>query len=202
MLMILKMITPLTLTKKTNTKFMATKYFATPKGIAGYPKLVVPDTKFNADGVYSTKLTLSAEAAKPLIELIEEAFEDEYGAKKLPLLVPPYKADENGDMVFNFKSKNPPNLFDAAGKPVKPNKDMPLGGGSTLKIKGAVGPCLVQGKYYATLWMNAVQIIDMVEYSVGGGFDAVEGGFSADSVVPDRFDDEAATPGANDNQDF
>ena len=35
------------------------KQLTTPIGTAMYPKLITPDTKFNADGVYSCKLILS-----------------------------------------------------------------------------------------------------------------------------------------------
>lgn len=43
----------------------------TPRGIANYPRLNTPDTKFNANGVYSTKLKIAGEDATPLMEAIE-----------------------------------------------------------------------------------------------------------------------------------
>lgn len=43
----------------------------TPKGIAVYPRLNKPDTKFKAEGVYSVRLRLSAEAAAPIIKQID-----------------------------------------------------------------------------------------------------------------------------------
>jgi uncharacterized protein (DUF779 family) len=169
---------------------MSNKYYTTPKGIASYPKLLKPDTKFNAEGVYTTKLVIPKEDAKELIERIEETFTEEYGEKKLTLLNPPYKEDENGDLLFTFKSKNKPKLFDAAGDPVT-DKDLKLGSGSILKIKGAIGPNIVTGKYYATLWINAVQIIDLVEFQ-GGGFGADESGsYKADrDTTGDDVEDE------------
>ena len=62
-----------------------------------------------------------------------------------------------------------PALFDSAGKPCTEN----VGGGSTVKIGAAVIP------YYTamagagvTLRLKAVQVIELVEYSAGGGFDS------------------------------
>lgn len=179
------------------------KYFVTPKGSAGYPKLLQPDTKFNAEGIFSTSLTLSAEVAAPLVANINDVFEDEFGAKKISLLVPPYKVDENGDYTFKFKSKSKPTLFDSKGVPVT-SSDLKIGSGSTLKVKGSIAPTLVQGKYYATLWMNAVQIIDLVEFGgAGGGFGAEDGGFNAKDVAEDTEDTgEANNEGSDDKEDF
>ena len=42
-----------------------------PKGIAVFPRLNTPDTKFNANGVYSTKLVIAGEDATPLMAAIE-----------------------------------------------------------------------------------------------------------------------------------
>ena len=154
---------------------MANNYYTSPRGKASYPKLQKPDTKFNAEGIYSTKLVISKEDAAEFIARIEEVFVDEFGPKKLTLLQRPYKEDAEGDLVFNFKSKNKPQLFNAAGKPIKA-ADLKLGSGSTLKIKGSIAPTLVQGKHYATLWMNSVQVIDLVEFAGGAGFGAEEGG--------------------------
>lgn len=168
-----------------NTKF--TK-FVTPKGVAGYPKLLVPDTKFNADGVYTVTLTMGPAEAQPLIDKINEAFTEEFGPKKLALLAPPYKTDEEGQVAFKFKSKSKPTLFDSKGIPVT-STELKIGSGSTMKVKGSVGPCLVLGKHYATLWMNSVQIIDLVEYN-SSGFGAEEGGFVAPKDVPGEDEEE------------
>ena len=152
--------------------------FVSPKGSAGYPKLVKPDTKFNAEGVYSTSLTMSAAAAKPFIEQIEEAYTEEFGAKALPKANWPYK-EEEGQVTFKFKSKQKPKLFDAKGTPIKAADELNIGSGTALKVSGNISCRAVSGKNYATLYMNAVQIIDLVEYS-GSPFDAEEGGFTVD----------------------
>ncbi|NCT81937.1 MAG: hypothetical protein GXC94_02225 [Comamonadaceae bacterium] len=45
--------------------------FITPEGVAVFPKLNAPDTKFKAEGEYQCKLRLPAEESEAFIELIE-----------------------------------------------------------------------------------------------------------------------------------
>ena len=157
--------------------------YVSPKGSAGYPKLLKPDTKFKAEGEYSTTLTMDKKTAKPLMDQIEEAYTEEFGAKALPKANFPYKEDEEGNITFKFKSKQKPKLFDSKGSPIKVVDDLNIGSGSTMKVSGAISCRAVSGKNYATLYMNAVQIIDLVEYS-GSPFGAEEGGFTAEVAAP------------------
>lgn len=153
--------------------------YVSPKGTAGYPKLTRPDTKFKAEGEYSTSLTMGKKIAAPLIAQIEEAYVEEFGAKAVAKANYPFKEDENGNITFKFKSKNKPKLFDAAGKPIKGDDELNIGSGSVLKVAGAISCRAVSGKNYATLYMNQVQIIDLVEFS-GSPFEAEEGSFTAE----------------------
>lgn len=57
----------------------------TPVGVAVYPRLNQPDTKFNAAGTYSVKLVLSAEDAAPLMEAIEKVADEAYENAKASL---------------------------------------------------------------------------------------------------------------------
>lgn len=105
----------------------------TPKGIAGWPKLNVPD-EYKGKKSYKTNLTLSAEDAAPMIEMIAKATEEAHAAtvaqlketiangktgdakakakKALAALVTgvPYadavdaEGNETGDIVFKFKA--------------------------------------------------------------------------------------------------
>lgn len=152
--------------------------YVSPKGVAGYPKLVRPDTKFKAEGEYSTTLTMDKKTAQPLIDAIEEAYVDEFGQKALPKANFPYK-EVDGQIAFKFKSKNKPKLYDAGGKPIKDAEELNIGSGSVLKVAGAISCRAVSGKNYATLYMNQVQIIDLVEYA-GSPFEAEEGNFTAE----------------------
>ena len=54
----------------------------TPTGVAVYPHLKRPDTKFNPDGDYSVKLRLPAEDAESLVEKIDEAVENNFAKVK------------------------------------------------------------------------------------------------------------------------
>ena len=84
----------------------------TSPGIARYPRLSSPDTKFDQAGVYRTELILSGEDAEKLKALIDEAMQDTLvetqkkhpGAKPAH---PPYKVDEDDlqATIFKFKMK-------------------------------------------------------------------------------------------------
>lgn len=97
----------------------------TPVGVAVYPKLTTPDTKFKPLGEYTCKVRLSGADAEPIIANIEKLqaafFESEKAelmkgdgkakakAKALKLASPCYKpavnddGDETGEFEFNFK---------------------------------------------------------------------------------------------------
>lgn len=150
--------------------------FVSPKGAAGYPKLIKPDTKFKAEGEYTTSLTMSKADAKPFMEQIEEAYTEEFGAKALPKANFPFKELDDGQIMFKFKSKNRPKLYDSTGTIIKNFEELNIGSGSTLKVAGNISCRAVSGKNYATLYMNAVQIINLVEYG-GSPFGEEEGGF-------------------------
>lgn len=152
--------------------------YVSPKGTAGYPKLTRPDTKFKAEGEYSTSLTMGKKIAAPLVAQIEEAYVEEFGAKAVAKANYPFKEDDEGNITFKFKSKNKPKLFDAGGKPIK-DEELNVGSGSVLKVAGAISCRAVSGKNYATLYMNQVQVIDLVEFS-GSPFGAEEGSFVAE----------------------
>lgn len=60
--------------------------FVTPRGVAVYPRLNEPDTKYNAAGTYSLRLRLPAEQAQPLIDRIESMLSEKYEATKAELI--------------------------------------------------------------------------------------------------------------------
>lgn len=103
------------------------------KGIAKYPRLNEPDTKFNPGGDFSVKLIVDEETAAPLVESINNLIDKTYDEKvakmkeegKSPALIkkvkksdPPFVEvyDENdeptGEVQFNFKMKHTLNLKD------------------------------------------------------------------------------------------
>ncbi len=149
----------------------------TPKGVAKYPWLTKADTKFNPDGVYKTDLLLSSEEAKPLAKQLKEFYDKHFNNKKGKM---PYfkEVDDNdketGNVVFRFKTKNKPALFDSDGKPMQ---NVNVFGGSQVKVSATAAPYSAAGNQGITLYLNAVQIIELVSGSGGdsGGF-----GFTAE----------------------
>ena len=172
----------------------APNVFTTPKGIAQYPWLSKPDTKFDEEGQYKVNLILSQEDAKPLIQQINESFAQNLKeetkknkGKDIKTANPPY-SDEldddgkpTGNIIIKFKSKAiyPPAIFDAQGNVMK---DSNIWGGSEIRVNGSIAP------YYVpligagvSLRLRAVQVIEYVEGGTGSadrfGFEEVEGGF-------------------------
>jgi hypothetical protein len=54
-----------------------TKIKTSPKGETVYPWLSQPDTQFNTDGVYKTKLLVDGEEAKATIKIINDVIAKE-----------------------------------------------------------------------------------------------------------------------------
>jgi hypothetical protein len=174
---------------------MATKTITTPAGIARFPSLNRPDTKFSEVGVYKVNLEMSSEDAEPFIKQIEALFAEFLADKKRELKKDKLKLHpapwEDNDGLVQLKLKVPavgknketgeeysrkPTLFDATGK----EEDVNVGGGSKLKI--AVVPyCWYTASLGAgiTLQPKAVQVLDLVTWGNGGtaeayGFDVSE----------------------------
>jgi hypothetical protein len=165
------------------------KVITTPKGVARWPKVNKPDTKFDENGVYSVDLILDGKDAETLIKQITEVRDAGYKeicAKekkaKLKLAPMPFKAEEaddgteTGRTIFKFKLKAKGKsrdgsmyerkvaLFDSKGAPSKAE----IWGGSTIKV--AFEPrawfVAVHGVGVA-LQLKAVQVIELVSKGSG-----------------------------------
>lgn len=180
----------------------------TPKGVAQYPHLTTPDTKFDADGVYSVKLALGADTGEKLAQQIESEIDKSVAAAKeekkgtrVKRADAPYQYDEEkNEYVFNFKLKakgktksgeeftQKPVIFDAKGKPVE--KALKIGGGTVMKVSAEIVPfftALVGAG--VTLRLRAVQVIELHEF--GGSRNAEDFGFEEEEGFSD--DDDAPT---------
>jgi hypothetical protein len=73
---------------------MAKKAYKIGPGIADYPHLTVPDTKFNKNGVYKTGLVLSGAAAEKAKALVDDAVEQAFKEKTATLTKKEAKAAE------------------------------------------------------------------------------------------------------------
>lgn len=165
--------------------------YTTPAGIAQYPYLTKPDTKFNPDGEYKISVEIPGAAAQDIVTFLDEQFEasvakakKENQGKKIKQGDVPYSVDDDtGKVTVRFKLKakvtpkmgdpfeQRPALFDAKGKPIGP--DTKIGGGSKVKVAYELVP------YYTaiagagiSLRLKAVQVIDLVEFSGGASSEA------------------------------
>ena len=175
--------------------------FVSPKGIASYPHLTKPDTKFNPDGEYKVSLIVAGDVASKAIDFLTEQHEaavaqvkKENAGKRVKESELPFIENDDGTVTFKFKLKakvtpkkgdpfeQKPALFDAKGKPL--TGEPKVGGGSTIKVCYEVVP------YYTaiagagvSLRLKAVQIIELKEYSGGGNAESYgfceEDGFEA-----------------------
>jgi len=189
---------------------VASKSITTPKGIALWPNLLEPDTKFDAEGVYNVKLKLEGDDAEKLQAIIDKGIKasavqakEENPKKKIKVADAPYhdEVDEEdeptGAVIFNFKLKaigkngktgktwkQKPALFDAKGKPCQTE----VTNGSAVRVNFVMVP------FYTplvgagvSLRLQAVQIIELAEGwnkdASAYGFDEEEG-FEADDDAP------------------
>ena len=189
--------------------------YVTDVGVAIYPYLTAPDTKFNADGEYKVKLRLNpdsmirdvqgreiADVQTFLDDMMLKALEKAKAENKGRIKEgdPPYIIDdETGDLLVNFKLKavvrtkegstfsQKPALFDAKGKPITPES---IWGGSKIKVSFEVVP------YYTkiagagvTLRLRAVQVLELVTGGSGGSAESYgfgeEEGYEADDEAAD-----------------
>jgi hypothetical protein len=168
-----------------------------PRGVARYPKLTTPDTKFKKEGEFSVKLLLSEEAAKPLIEQIDAAMEESYQkavqenkGKKIKRADPPYKQDDEDENLvqFHFKMKasgetnegwkwtQRPVIVDAKGNVIEDAQSLRIGGGSSIKVSFFLKPWWTQLLGAGVnLALKGVQIFDLKEWKQDLGFKAEEG---------------------------
>ena len=196
----------------------APNVFTTPKGIAQYPWLSKPDTKFNEEGEYKVNLILTKKEAAPVIEQINVAFaenfkvqEKEHG-KDIKTANPPYMDeldDDNkptGNVIIKFKSKAlyAPAIFDAKGNVMK---DSNIWGGSEIRVNGSIAPYYVKliGAGVA-LRLRAVQVIQYVEGGTGSadrfGFEEVDGGFTQEPAAEAAFPTEEVSPVSTTTEDI
>lgn len=198
--------------------------YVTPLGVAQYPWLVEPDTKFNPDGDYKVNMLFGDSKNADLQYMLDDlnnTLEEYYKA----LLKDPkyskyaskinkadiYEEDADGNIVMKFKQraviksikgtydvKIP--IFDSKGKPLS---DIKLGGGSKIKLCFSVAPYFVPSTKMCGLSLRpvAVQVIELKEWTEGGtmqayGFDSEDGyeGTDVESLQDDPPFDSVEDP--------
>ena len=180
--------------------------YTTPDGIAQYPRLITPDTKFVAEGVYSVKMEFTGEDAKTLSDFLDTKMEESYreAKKENPHKVikkadSPYSCNDDGTLSVNFKMKAGGTTKDGkkwTRKPALLNADLtpyvgtdPIGGGSKLAISYTPSP-FYSGLIGSGLSMRleSVQILELVTITQ----DPVSHGFVKREIVEPRVLPQAA----------
>ena len=155
----------------------------TPTGIAHYPYISKPDEGHQySDGKYKVDLSIPEEQAQPLIKQIKDFLvegmkaEKAKSKKELKPAPLPFKKEtsedddgnlvETGNIIFKFKSKFKPPVFDAKKKPMV---DHNIWGGSELKVGGLLSyyssPTIGSG---VSMRLQAVQVIEYVQGASNG----------------------------------
>lgn len=159
----------------------------TPVGTARYPKITAPDTKGQyADNKYKTELVLDAAATKAFKAELQAA------AKKwLPDFNNPHipiRTDKkDGTVSFMFKSQHKPLIWDANGTKLPLINSLVIRGGSKIRVAYT----LTNYDKGLSLWLKAIQIVELVGGGSDVAFDAVEGGSFAFDPQEHASTDEA-----------
>ncbi len=159
----------------------------TPAGIASYPHLNKPDTRFDNDGVYQVDLILNEKEVKDIQKVVDPLMN---GGKHNPIkeeLGEDDKPTGNYKVKFKMKAvikvngnhiKQQPVLTDTKGNRMVAQ----VGGGSKLRIAYQAIP-FSQGAGGVTLRMKAVRVLDLVEYTSGVKWDKEDEGFVQETDI-------------------
>lgn len=188
---------------------MANQNYVTCKGKAIYPHLRTPDTFEGNDLGFTIRLMPSVEDAQKFEEFLRAELDKaaslpEFAGKKLNdrnALIGMGETQE-GDTVFKFKTKSTYKtksgdimnrvipIYDSQGKPLP--KSVDVGHGSIVKVAFSIHP------YYKTktikgltLYLNAVQVLELVERTdersaESFGFGAEAGGYVAAATTDEE----------------
>ena len=171
-----------------------------PSGKVTWAYIERPNTKFSEEGEYQLAFTIPRKEAKKFMATIDEWMESsqkESGAKKMA--DPPYKEDGD-DVLFKFKqkpffkSKNGEKrkatirLIDAKLNPC----NVSIGRGSDVKVSFRPAFWTVQGGARVTLYMDAVQVINLIPYNPISdmGFEEEEGYEDSSGSIASDFQEE------------
>jgi len=177
----------------------------TPKGVAVWPNLNAPDTKFKPEGEYTARLAFDPNLpeVQKLITTLEkvrdelfEEFRAEKPAHKKFEVAPVFteeldkEGEETGRITINFKMKasgvskktnkpwtRKPTIFDSKGKEIK--NPPTIGGGSVLRVACELGGGGVPSakKFYLSPKLVGVKLLELVTF---GSVTAAGCGFGED----------------------
>jgi hypothetical protein len=181
------------------------KVFKTPRMEAIWPKVIVPETKFDSAGVYEIRGKVFPEHEAGFLEEMQERYDLAYQQTchenyktQLSREAPPWKVDKDGRTIFKFKLKaggvsdgvswenKPPVLYDAGGTRITDASHLKIGNGSIVRVFFQIRPYFVQ-KAGITLRLKGVQILKLVDYDQAAAWgiepEDGEGSFRYDASV-------------------
>lgn len=205
---------------------MTNDQLLTPKAPTKWVFLNKPDTRHDKNGKYRVHLMFDQadDFVTEIEEMAQASFKDlkkglkPAQAKRLEYRSPViYEVDEDGDeetgnvllhfftnAVIKRDDKIRPiklKVFDAKGQPVL---QLPsIGSGSIMRIAYKPKGQIVSGKFFLSLYMNAIQIIELREFMADGGsygFGEEEGGFEAPAEDTFSADESASDEEVNDGE--
>lgn len=155
------------------------------------------NTTANTDKQWTMDVTLDEEAAKILQEFDMSASLRDGSQKAVkagvgrklngqPTLLYP-KGHESDDFYFTFKCrafdknlepKRPPQVVDADRKDITGTL---IGNGSIVNVK--FNEWLNPATDKHVLYLNGIQVVHLVPYEKGGGFEVIEGGFKGEPLM-------------------
>ncbi len=184
-------------------------------GTSIYPKLIVPDTKFNADGLYSCRITVSEDDFKAFQAQLDPIVEKAYKAtctaqgKEVKRANTPVKINDDGEFEIFAKQAAKINVTPTADNPdgvvefkialydanVKPITHEPkIGSGTKLKMSVTPYTWFVPSQGFGyTLRLKAVQILELKEYQQTG-FTATEGYSASGETFGDVLEEDEVQP--------
>ena len=187
-----------------------------PKGIARYPSLSRPDTKYNENGVYKANVAVPLEDAEATMAKLQSIAKQELG-KALPKSDNPFwkmEIDDNGDetgmVMFKASVKNvvrrDGQLWDRKPKQYDADLNMVdevIYGGSELIVSCEIYVWEYSGKKGVSLQPTAVQIIKLVGPSEDENpFEKQDGGYVGTPSVPSFATDTAPAETIEEVDDF
>lgn len=180
-----------------------------PRGVAVFPRLLRPDTKYHDLGTYTVKVKVARADAAAIIETLSSVHESVFGRKmnkKNNCFFKTVEDDEGNDTGFilfacntkNRKTKDGdvwdrrPAQFDSKANPIKTPVD--VWGGSEISVACSLFVNKYGDKITATLQPVAVQIHKLV---TGTGSDPTAATFGFGGSSTD--DDDGFVAGSNDD---
>jgi len=190
---------------------MANPVLTLTKGVAVYPALNRPDTKFDELGQYKADVKMSAEDAAPFIARIQAVAKEHMGKALLKAKNSAFEmvlnddGEETGEVLFKIRVKNKlrksdgklwdrrPLIIDAKKNDLP--VDVAIWGGTTMRVQLEVYPWNTGAKKGISLQPIMVQVIDLKTGGGRGDTDAFdeEDGYEAEeenTVNKNAFDNE------------